>query len=125
MSEEKKKMEMPPREVEIKLNGETIVIGYPNVGQEIDIESKKSILSKGEYRNMIDAGTSKSNRAVALINAIATFSVLVPDFNKKLNGIKSIFDLDAIQANDLIRGYSTYFDFENKWNQFLNDELDG
>jgi len=103
----------------IKLRGNSYTINFPNVGQILDIESLKSALSNGTYGDLVKNNTKSSNQSLDLIDAIATFSVLIPEL-KNILEVKSYLDLDLKTAKMVVNSYNKdYF----LWFKELNDEI--
>lgn len=93
---------------QINLLGETIIVSFPNVGQTLNIESLKTAISNGTYGDLVRANTIDSNFALDLIDSISVFSILVGDFNKKIN-VKSYTDLDLLTAKKIVKTYKKEF----------------
>ena len=82
-------------------------VEYPTVGQMIDIESMKLVLSKGKYTEMILSGTKWMSRALNHIDMIAYFSILCP---KLLIDLKVDFrQLSVEDSHDLVTVYQEQF----------------
>lgn len=96
------------KSVVVKINGKNFVIEFPNIGQMMEIESKKTALSIGNYKDMISLGTKSSQFNLDLIDATATFSVLIPDLNV-LFGVKTILDLSVLDGKRLVDSYNEFF----------------
>ena len=68
----------------IKIEDQEFQISFPNVGQYKLIQSNKARLSYGGYDSMNQVKNIEMDMALNLIDAQATFSVLIPDLEKKL-----------------------------------------
>ena len=99
---------MVKRDVTIKLQGQEFKIGFPNMGQIVDIEVMKVSYSKNQYQGLVLSSTKSSFAALDFIDAISTFLVLIPELNKNLN-IEDIMSLDPIQAQELVVQYKRVF----------------
>lgn len=106
-------METLAREKEITFFGEKKTVHFPTIGEYINIERLKQILSRGSYAVMAFSGMDSATKALDLIDAIAYFSVLLrTDFEKKV-GVISYEDvlnkpMDENSA-ELIRCYKEEF----------------
>ena len=63
-------------------------VGFPNVGQMLDIETNKMILSSGKYHEMVESsvkGVASSIQSLDLIDALSTLSVMIPDLKKHIS----------------------------------------
>lgn len=107
--------EMPVKEISIKIQGNTYIIKFPNVGQIIDIETRKAALSSGQYSRFAEVGTISSFMAKNYVDVIAVFSVLTPQLIKDLRK-ESLFDLTPQEMVELTEIYNKqYFPWYNEW----------
>lgn len=90
-----------PREITIKLENNTFTIPFPNIGQIMDIESKKTAYSLGQYGKMLGGNLISSNLATDLIDMVAVFQVLVPTMSEQLR-VDSLFTLDPLKAKEFL-----------------------
>lgn len=103
------------RSIEVELFGQKFQVNFPNNGQLIDIETKKMALSNGMYGQLLTSRSKTAETSLDLIDSFATFSVLIPDFLKKINK-DSLFDLDFIDSQEMIVIYkNVWFPFFNNW----------
>lgn len=111
----------PSFKKEISFLGVKETISFPNQGQFIDIESNKQLYSNKQYQGLALSNFSTANLAADLVDVIATYSVLIPDFQKRLN-IKSISELDILQAKKLQYSFETeYLPWLTEWMEYLNN----
>jgi len=96
------------RSITVKIQENTYEIKFPNMGQIIDIESNKTLFSHGQYADMVKGGIVSNNLALDLLDAAATFLVLIPDIKKNLR-IDSIFELEVHSAMELVKVYKKVF----------------
>lgn len=113
----------------IEFFGKDYVVDFPNVGQQIKIENMKIALTAGNYDIMVKTavnGSKSTNNVLNLVDAIATFSVLIPglkDENKKL--LKENFlEMDPIQAKTITKAYEEYYKWYDKIMKELNEDID-
>jgi hypothetical protein len=84
-------------------------VKFPLVGEFIDIETKKVVLSQDKYLGLIKSGTFSSLKALDFIDMVAFFEVLLPkEFFKDLK-VDSILELGALDANELLKVYKEQF----------------
>lgn len=95
--------ELPKDSIQINFENNTYIVKFPTTGQLIDIEVLKSRLSKGQYINLL-SGTNDSLYSTALIDAISTFTVLIPDLEKDIN-FKSILDIPLTKMKLILQQY--------------------
>lgn len=103
----------------IKFNGNDYIVKFPNVGQFIDIENTKMVLSNGKYVEMALSVLKIHIFQLDMIDAIAYFSVLCPEMRENL-GIKNWRDLDTDKAKELTSVYKEQF---IPWFKPILDEL--
>ena len=109
---------LPSSELVLPLQGNNYIIKFPKVGQFIDIESRKAILSSGQYRSL----SASYSPAVSYIDVFATFTILIPDLIKDLR-VESLFDLDLSELQPLVDFYEgKYLPWYNEWQDYLKTE---
>lgn len=87
---------------------------FPTVGQLMEIDSLKSTLSKGQYHIMVKSNLKSTLFALSLIDAVATFSVLLGgEFHKHISNLigegKTVYDLPGGNAKELANAYDKVF----------------
>jgi len=96
------------KEINIEINGNAYAVKFPNIGQMIDIETKKAVYSGGEYNNLLQSSLVLPNLAASLIDAISTFTVLIPELKTNLT-IDNIFELDMADGLKITKAYNEVF----------------
>lgn len=105
---------MLERELKITVLNNTYLIKFPNVGQMLDIESRKMALTSGQYKNLMLTGTVASELALLSVDMIATFSILCPQMSKDMN--VDFFEMEISQSNTLTKIYvETFLPWYNNW----------
>lgn len=112
---------MPPKEIKVKIGINDYTIKNPNNGQRIDIESAKMRMTSSKFKDLL-FGDAAAMDAYVLTAAIATFSVLIGDDLKKDMGGASLLDLDPLQSKTLTSAYEKYYEWQNKWRDYINQE---
>lgn len=77
-------------------------------GSLIDIEKVKIQLSGGTHTAMGNSNTMASDRAYLTVEAIATFTILIPQLKKDLL-VSSLLDLPLLRTKVLIKAYIEQF----------------
>ena len=113
-------LQMPAREITIKIGVNDYKIKFPTNGQLIDMESLKIQMTSGTNKDML-FGSTAAREAYLINEAIATFQILIPQLNKDLN-VKSLLDLDPLQSKSVSKAYEQYYDWMEKWRKVLNQE---
>ena len=87
------------KEVTLTIRGQAVIARFPNIGQTLQIEQMKQILTDGRYAVMAFSGLKTSNEMLDLVDAICYLSSVIDDFYKKL-GIKTYVDILNMDLDD-------------------------
>jgi hypothetical protein len=122
MEEKKEKLEMPAKTLSVKIGSGEYEIKLLTNGQRIDIESNKIRLTNGTHKDLL-MGSASAKQAWVLSEAISIFSVLIASLQKDLN-VSSLLDLDEYQSRSLIKAFEKFYEWDQKWREYINQELD-
>jgi len=101
--------------LEVEIQGVKFTLTFPNWGEIIDIETKKASLANNMYSALSRANTLVGNYALDYIDAVATFSILIPDLIKKMR-IDSLLLLKMDEGVELITVYKeSFFPWYMEW----------
>lgn len=115
-------MTLPSRSITVKIGPNEYEIPFPKNGALIDMEVMKINLSKDTHSKMIFGTSSTSERAYLLIEAIVTFSVLIPRLKEDL-AVKSLLDLDPYQSKELVNVYvKQFYPWFQEWMKIINED---
>ena len=89
------------KEVTVELRGKKVIAKFPNIGQTIQIENMKQILSDGRYAIMAYSGMKSTNKMLDIIDCISYMSNVIVDFYPLL-GISNHTDLLNMDEDSLI-----------------------
>lgn len=103
----------------VKVFGETHTVQFPNVGQHMDIEAMKQSLTNGKYGEMVRAGVKTSDRNLDLVDAISTFSVLLPKIKDRFSG--SLLSIEIKAGLELAKSYTEQY---VPWYNNIMNQLD-
>lgn len=117
-------MELLNRDCTLIVKKVNYSVNFPKVSDILNIEVKKSELSRGQYGSMMESGTLDASIVVGLINAYATFSVVCP---KLIEDLKVNFlDLDLGDAMELLNVYTKqYFPWYKGWRDEFSKVIEG
>lgn len=117
---------MTERVKKFSIGEKSFVVGFPNVGQLIDLESLKQALTSNRYGVMAASGVASMYYALDMVDAIAFFQVCVPEVAKYYN-IKNYTSLEPEKISDLVKVYQDEIRpwFDNIMNELKNVRLDG
>lgn len=82
-------------------------INFPNAGQAIEIQAMKQALTRGRYGDMSRSNLKSDFDTLDIVDAISTFSTLIPELSKKLGS--SYMELDLFIAKDIVKTYNKQF----------------
>lgn len=96
------------KSITVNIQDNKYEVDFPTAGDMIDIEVRKSIMSRNQYFGLLNTSTVTSNFALDLIDTAATFSVLIPELMDDLN-VDSILDLSIPDSKELVDVYKEQF----------------
>lgn len=109
-------------ELKFEVRGNTYTIKVPTVGDMIDVERMKMVLSNGYYNEMMKTSTVSAQESLLMIDIQAHFSVQCPDLIKdiKCDDIRrlSIEDYQELK-NIYIKQFLPWW---NNWLKLLRGE---
>ncbi len=115
--------ELPSLELVISILKNEYTLKNPDTGQFIDIEVKKVIIANERNDGLMARGTEESIKASFLIDAIATFSILIPQLEKDIN-TTSIYRLTQLQSAQILQVYlKKVHPWLKEWQKVINDSI--
>lgn len=96
------------KSITVKIEENEYTVEFPKVGDLIDIEIRKSLLSKNQYFGILSTGTVTANFALDMIDAASVFSVMIPELKEDLK-VKNLMELSPIDAKKIIKVYKKDF----------------
>ena len=112
------------REIKVTIRENSYKATFPKVGQLIDIENMKAILSNGMYGSMESSRTIDSQFALDMIDMEAYYSVLIPDLIKDLK-VKSFRDLEIEDSVELRKIFvKDLLPFIKKWRDIITKPIE-
>ena len=107
------------KSVKVNLNGKDYIVGFPNVGQQMEIESLKMSLTNNNYPDMARSGLRIHQYNLDLVDGLAYFSILIPSFRKEMK-LESIMDMDAFVGKSMVQAFRKQF---QPWYKAFVEEL--
>ena len=107
------------RQIQVSFEEQSFILKYPNVGQILDIESYKQLLTNNAFSQLKSSSNKMQNYAAELAEAVSILMVLIPNLKDKLT-VKSITDLEADKAKKII---SVYRKTISPWFEEIQEEL--
>lgn len=94
----------------LTIAGVKYTIKYPNVGEMLEIDNKKMLLTNGQYGEYLASPVmTKSLRFVLdLVDALSHFSVLIPGLTNQLK-VESYMQIDVVTGKELVKVYRDSF----------------
>jgi len=112
----------------IRVDGKDFELGYPNVGQKLEIENYKLIYSFGSYPELIKNTSKTGVEMLDIVDAISYIKVLNQDLFKHLKIGDSFDTIDlsvTIKLRKIVKEYSKwYMTFEKEMYDFLEKEVE-
>lgn len=96
-------------QLQITIFDKRYFVHFPTVDQFIQIETMKMSLSNGMYGQMMKAQSRTTNMALDLIDAFATFLVLLPELKADGGLPDDINSLTPEQITQLLIAFKTQF----------------
>lgn len=107
-------------QTQINLFGQKYPVGLPNVGQRLEIESRKQVFSNGLYGTLAKSDHIEANRLLNIIDAVSTFGVLLPQFNMTAEKFQAISSEESLEWAS---AYIEYYKFERDTEKAAMDLL--
>ncbi len=96
------------RTLNFEVKSNSYIIESPTIGQMIQVEQMKSVLSNGQYGALMANRTWTASHSLDTIDCFADLSILCPDLIKSLN-VNDWTDLDPLDAAELLKAYKKQF----------------
>lgn len=113
---------MPASHITVKIGTNEYKIEFPNNDKLIKIERYKNSLNGGSGQQMLQSG-SMGVQAYLLTEAIATFTILLPQLETDLN-YGSLLELNPFQSKSLSKAYEKYYTWMEEWMRVINDDAE-
>jgi hypothetical protein len=114
--------EIPASKIDLAILGNSYSLDFPNVGQLIDIERLKIKMSGSTYNELLFGTTRQSQLAFTAVEAIATFTVLIPKLKEDLT-LKSLLELPLPRVKELTDVYEKqFYPWYKDWFNIINEE---
>ena len=94
----------------LKIGEQNFEVKYPTVGELMEIENKRMLLTQDKYPEYVSARMKTLSMVfnIDLVDALSHFSVLIPGLSKKLN-VDSFLEIDPITGKALVEVYKKEF----------------
>jgi len=107
--------------VKVNIGEQSYEVKYPNIGELLDIETKKAALANNMYGSLSLMNNHNSVYALDLIDMLAYFITLIPKLKDNLQGYNSILELSPIEAKPLLKAYKEEFlPWFEEWDKVIN-----
>jgi len=112
---------MLQKQKQIIIEGNSYNIEFPNVGQYLDIENMKMMLTNNTYSALLQSRLRTAYFAIDLVDAISVMYILIPGLRKDLN-VKNYNELDTFMAKKIVKVYQEQI--KPWYDELMNDLLD-
>lgn len=107
----------------VKIDKDEYLVKYPNVGQQLEIENLKNLLSDGKYSQYAQVGSKTSTQLLDLIDAVSYFHTLIPELKEKLS-VKNFTSIDPVFQKKLSKAFMNFYsNFILKVEEEISKEL--
>lgn len=111
----------------LKIGVKNYEFSYPNVGQTIEIENMKMILSSNTYGDLVKSNHKTAVELLNLIDGVAYFSTLNKDFREDFNVVE-FTTMDIMNQKIIMIAFVKFWkwlqDIEIEINKLSSDESD-
>jgi hypothetical protein len=94
----------------VKIGNNEYEISYPNVGQTLEIENLKMILSGNSYGDLVKSSHKTAVELLNLIDGVAYFSVLAEGFKSDFK-IEDFTKMEIEQQRQISKGFIPFWKF--------------
>ena len=116
------KKEMPASKIDLKIGENIYSLDFPNIGQLISIERLKIKMSDNTYNQLLFGPTKQSQLAFTAVEAIATFTILIPKLKEDLQ-IKNILLLPLPRIKEITGVYEEiFYPWYEEWFNIINED---
>ncbi len=113
-------------QTQVKIGEISYDVNYPTVRQKLEIENLKMFLSSNKYGDLARSGHKTASRLLDLIDAVAYFSILIPEIKNNMK-VADFEIMDIKTQRNMMRGYKVDFypwfaNIESELNKEEDDE---
>jgi len=110
---------------QVKIGDQQFQISYPTVGQKLQIENVKLLLTDNNYGDLARSGHISAIQLLDLVDAVAYFTILIPEISKSLN-VQDFLNMEPKKTKMYIKAFKEEFmPWMDKIDIELNREDDG
>lgn len=103
----------------IKIMNQLFEVSYPNVGQKLQIENVKLLLTDNNYGDLARSRHTTALELLDLVDAVAYFSILIPEIKSTLN-LADFLNMDAKRSKAYVKAFKKEF---TPWFDAIEEEL--
>lgn len=92
----------------ITIGGKSYNVGFPTVGQYMEIQNRKMMLTNSTYSDQEDNKSSATAFNLNMVDATAHFQTLIPSLAKDL-GKDTLFECDLLTMREVLRAFKNEF----------------
>lgn len=108
---------MYKKSVIVEYSGKKYEIPYPTVGQQLEIENLRNLLSGGTYRELARIASKSANDLLNVIDGFSVLCVMLPELKLKPENFNN---LDILQSTEISNCWFKIFDFQNEVRSEIN-----
>lgn len=96
------------KQTNVTIKGKTYLVSFPSVGQLMEIESFKLVMSRNKYIQLSMSDMKNHTMILDIVDCVSYLSILIPDLKNDL-AVKNWNDLDPFLAKELVHCYKKEF----------------
>src|ERR1700746_2780161 len=94
--------------VNVKIGETQYEVHYPNVGEKLQIENVKLLLTNNGYGDLARSGHITAINMLDLVDAVSYFTILIPEVKSSLK-LEDFLSMEPLQAKNLSKAYKKYY----------------
>lgn len=116
------------RAKEVDVNGKKYTIPFPKVRHQLEIQSRRHLLSGGTYGQQERSNSAEADFNLNLIDALAHIQVLCPQIlvdilGSKPNDVPDVYEMDLDKTKWIVAAYDQFVDWYLDIKVEVNSEM--
>ena len=104
---------------QIKIGDQIFGVSYPTVGQKLQIENVKLLLTDNGYGDLARSAHITALNLLDLVDAVAYFTILIPEISSSLS-VNNFLNMEPLKAKMYAKAFKREF---RPWMEAVDVEL--